>query len=161
PDPCVTNNVPAIAAGIVFPIQGYDASGVSPVSCIPPGDFVPGTDVLVVRRASTVVSPIAALDANDIYIQNNNDWISATNPTVNLGIPANFPLLNRDGATLADVRKFYVRIYYVSPCNMYAPGATSCTAGADGGTPSPTLKMLELGSGTGELQMASIPLAQG
>jgi type IV pilus assembly protein PilW len=163
PDPCVVNSVPALAAGLVFPVQGYDAAGASPVSCIPATDFVAGTDVIVIRRASTIVTGLAALDPDDIYIQNNSDWTSPANPLVNIGAPANFTLLNKDGVTLADVRKYYVRIYYVSPCNLYAPGANGCTAAADGGTPSPTLRMRELGTSpvTGQLQMLDIPLAQG
>jgi type IV pilus assembly protein PilW len=145
PDPCMTNNAAALTAALAFPVQGYDAPGAAPVGCIPAADFVPGTDVIVVRRASTTVTALASLDASDMYIQNNNDWTSASNPTVGLGLAANFPLLKKDGLSPADVRKYYVRIYYIGACNLYAPGASTCTPAADGGVPIPTLKMLELG----------------
>ena len=163
PDPCMTNNAAALTAALAFPVQGYDAPGAAPVGCIPAADFVPGTDVIVVRRASTTVTTLASLDASDMYIQNNNDWTSASNPTVGLGLAANFPLLKKDGLSPADVRKYYVRIYYIGACNLYAPGASTCTPAADGGVPVPTLKMLELGldSGGGALSMLNIPLAQG
>src|SRR5689334_7128854 len=161
PDPCQTSDVAALRAALVFPVQGYDAPAASPLACIPASDFVPGTDVLVVRRASTVASTLVGLNAQDIYIQNNNDWTSANNPTLNLGLAANFPLLNRDGATPADVYKYYVRIYYVSPCHLFAAGASACSAAADAGRPVPTLKMLELSAGSGGAVMSSIALAEG
>jgi len=143
-------------------VQGYDAPAAAPISCIPAADFVAGTDVLVVRRASTVATAAGSLDASDIYIQNNNDWTDANNPALNVGLAANFALVNKDGATPADIHKYYVRVYYVSPCHLYAAGATACTASADGGRPLPTLKMLELRAGSaGSAVMNSIALAEG
>jgi len=44
----------------------------------------------------------------------------------------------------APLRKYVVRIYFVSRCNVPSSG-TTCTGTDDGGTPIPTLKMLELG----------------
>jgi len=161
PDPCETTNIAALRAAMVLPVQGYDASAASPIACMPASDFVPGTDVLVVRRASTVATTLGSLSAQDVYIQNNSDWTDANNPTLNLGVAGNFALLQRDGATPADINKYYVRVYYVSPCHVYAAGATSCTPSADGGRPIPTLKMLELSAGSGGAVMAAIALAEG
>jgi type IV pilus assembly protein PilW len=161
PDPCVTGNLPVLQAALALPVQGYDAPGAPPVSCIPATDFVPGTDVLVVRRASTVATAPASLTAQDLYLQNNDDWTNAGNPILNTGLAAKFTLLKRDGVTLADIRKYYVRIYYVSPCHLYAPAAANCDAAADAGQPVPTLKMLELGVAGGGTQMNSIALAEG
>lgn len=162
PDPCVTNNVATMRAALELPVQGYDGPANPPVSCIPASDFIPGTDVLVVRRASTTVTAPANLNASDLYMQNNNDWTDALNPVLGAGAVANFPLFNKDGVTPADIRKYYVRIYFVSPCNVYATGLTGCTAEADGGRPVPTLKMLELGVASGgALGMSSFALAQG
>jgi type IV pilus assembly protein PilW len=163
PDPCETSDMVALRAALALPVQGYDAPATAPIACIPASDFVPGTDVLVVRRASTVVTPSGSLSAHDLYIQNNNDWTDANNPALNVGLAANFPLLNKDGATPADIRKYYVRVYYVSPCHLYATGASACGPAADGGRPVPTLKMLELaiGSGGGAVTMNSIALAEG
>jgi type IV pilus assembly protein PilW len=163
PDPCVTSNTALLTTALALPVQGYDAPASTPVACIPATDFVPGTDVIVVRRASTTTTALASLDANDVYIQSNNDWTSASNPIIGLGVAGNFPLLKKDGVTPADIRKFYVHIYYVSRCNLYAPGTFACTQAADGGSPVPTLKMLELGldPAGGGLSMVNIPLAQG
>lgn len=163
PDPCETNDMVALRAALALPVQGYDAPATAPIACIPAADFVPGTDVLVLRRASTVITPVAGLNAQDVYLQNNNDWTDANNPVLNRGVAANFALLNRDGATPADIHKYFVRVYYVSRCHLYATGATACSAAADGGRPVPTLRMLELGvgSGGGGAQMSSIALAEG
>ena len=161
PDPGVTNNAATRRAALALPVQGYDAPAAPPVACILASDFVPGTDVLVVRRVSTVVTPPASLNAQDVYVQNDNDWTDANNPVLNSGLAANFPLLNKDGVTPADIRKYYVRIYYVSPCNVYAPGANACTPAADAGTPVPTLKMLELQAAAGGPTLTSVALAQG
>jgi type IV pilus assembly protein PilW len=163
PDPCETSDMVALRAALTLSVQGYDAPAAAPLTCIPAADFVPGTDVLVVRRASTVVTAPGSLNAHDVYIQNNSNWTDANNPALNVGLAANFPLVNRDGATPADIRKYYLRIYYVSPCHLYAAGASACTAAADGGRPVPTLRMLELaaGSGGGAAVMSSIALAEG
>lgn len=162
PDPCVTSDLAALRAALIVPVQGYDAPGSAPVSCVSGSDFVPGTDVLVVRRASTVPTALASLNANDLYLQNNSDWTDANNPLLALGVASNFTLLQKDGVTPADVRKYYVHIYYVSPCHLFAAGATTCTSAADGGRPVPTLKMLELSAGGGgSATMTSIALAEG
>jgi len=140
---------------------GYDAPVASPITCIQPADFVPGTDVLVLRRVSTQLTALASLDSQQIYVQNNNDWTDANNPIVNVGVVANFTLLAKDGVTSADLRQYQLRIYYVSPCHRYAAGATACSAGADGGRPVPTLRMLELTAGAGGARLDSIALAEG
>jgi type IV pilus assembly protein PilW len=161
PDPCVSADVAALSAALVFPVQGYDAPAAAPVSCLQPADFVPGTDVLVLRRVSTQLTPVVSLTPQQVYLQNNNDWTDANNPAVNVGVAANFTLLNKDGVTPADIRQYQVRIYYVSPCHQYAAGATACSAGADGGRPVPTLRMLELTAGAGGALMSSVALAEG
>jgi len=161
PDPCITADVVALRAALTFPIQGYDAPVASPITCIQPADFVPGTDVLVLRRVSTQLTALASLDSQQIYVQNNNDWTDANNPIVNVGVVANFTLLAKDGVTSADLRQYQLRIYYVSPCHRYAAGATACSAGADGGRPVPTLRMLELTAGAGGARLDSIALAEG
>jgi type IV pilus assembly protein PilW len=161
PDPCETADVGSLRNALALPVQGYDSSVAVPVNCIPASDFVPGTDVLVLRRASTVVTVPANLSAQDVYIQNNSDVTDASNPALNLGLVANFPLLQRDGTTRAEIRKYYVRIYYISPCDRFAAGAEACSVSADRGRPVPTLKMLELTSGSGGTSMKSIALAEG
>src|SRR5215207_6430941 len=56
PDPCETSDVILLRAALALSVQGYDAAAAAPISCIPAADFVAGTDVLVVRRASTVAT---------------------------------------------------------------------------------------------------------
>lgn len=60
----------------------------------------------------------------------------------------------------AEIRKYRVDIYYVSPCQV--PVAVSCDANADGGTPIPTLKRLTLSiDNNGNLVWRNEPLAAG
>jgi type IV pilus assembly protein PilW len=160
PDPCEKTNLTAVRDALGFYIQAYDAPGSSPLSCIDDANLVPGTDILVVRRASTLTTAPGALVINELYMQSNADATNSANPILDLGHNASgFSLLRKDGATAAEIRKFLVRIYFVSPCSMPAAG-TTCTAAADGGRPIPTLKRLELGvnpvSGALEMQMQSI-----
>ena len=50
PDPCATD-VPTLNNAVAIAVQGYD-DGVNAPACLP-ADLQPGTDILVVRRAST------------------------------------------------------------------------------------------------------------
>lgn len=160
PDPCEQTDMAALRNALPFHVQGYDAPGASPLACVDNANFMPGTDVIVVRRASTVPSALASLLTNEIYMQANADSDDAANPVLALGQhSADFSLLKKDGATSAEIRKFLTRIYFVSPCSRPASG-TTCTAAADGGRPIPTLKRLELalnpGSGSLEWRLESI-----
>jgi type IV pilus assembly protein PilW len=163
PDPCELADLAAVRDAIPFYIQGYDAPGVSPLPCIDAANYVPGTDVLVVRRVSTMTTAPAALTVNEIYMQANADSTNSLNPVVDLGHnAAAFSLLRKDASTLAEIRKYFVRIYFVSPCSVPAAG-TQCTAAADGGRPIPTLKRLNLtvNTATGDLEMQTESVAEG
>ena len=72
-----------------------------------------------------------------------------------------FTLLKKDGTTLADSRAYVERIYFVSPCNVFESGQTTCTAAADGGKPIPTLKRLELSVVSGATAFVLTPLVEG
>ncbi len=77
---------------------------------------------------------------------------------------SSFTLLKKDGVTVADRRAYVQRIYFVSPCNVFESGETSCTADADGGKPIPTLKRLELsvaGGTPGATAFVLTPLVEG
>jgi len=51
PDPCATD-VPSLISGVAMPVQGYDNPATESIpTCV--SDVRPGTDILVVRRAST------------------------------------------------------------------------------------------------------------
>jgi type IV pilus assembly protein PilW len=163
PDPCELTNLTAVRDAMPFYIQGYDAPGASPLPCIDPANYLPGTDVLVVRRVSTMTTPPVALAVNEMYLQANADSTNSLNPVLDLGHnAAGFSLLRKDAVTPAEIRKFFVRIYFVSPCSVPAAG-TQCTAAADGGRPIPTLKRLNLtvNSATGNLEMQQESVAEG
>jgi type IV pilus assembly protein PilW len=172
PDPCDLAPA-ALRAATAFPVQGYDAPASSPITtCLPAANHVPGTDILVLRRADSTVAaggaatiPAGALDAQDVYLQANADPNNSANPivTVATGTPdAVFTLRNKDGTTLAPIRKFHVHVYFVAPCSVPAGGGSVCTgANDDGGSPIPTLKRLELLASGGVLAMQVVPIAEG
>ena len=159
PDPCSLALADLEAASQLH-IQGYDAvaAGAAP-SCVV--NHKPGTDILVVRHAdpdttehetTPGVTDLAKLKPGQLYVQTGLNAASAAFISrVRFGgsavdNAANFPLVKKDKVTVANVRKVVVRIYYVAQCSVQVGG--SC-AGADGGRPLPTLKMVELGASGG------------
>jgi type IV pilus assembly protein PilW len=160
PDPCETSDMSEIDASLALPLQGYDNVGAtipSPLSgCLADEDHVAGTDILVVRRLATKVA--ASVDAKRVYVQTTPD-----SRVTDLGenSAASFTLLKKDGTTLADRRAYVQHIYFVSPCDVFASGETTCTADADGGKPIPTLKRLELGVVGGVTEFVLTPLVEG
>jgi type IV pilus assembly protein PilW len=154
PDPCALD-APSLAAAMALPVQGFNAPIATLPTCLPAANYVAGTDILVVRHASTL--PAGALSANNMYIQTNT-----TNTLVAAG-SATFNLTARNGTgsnVAAPIRAYETHIYFVSPCSVSA-GAT-CAASDDGGKPIPTLKRLELTlDGGGNLNMVTVPLVEG
>ncbi len=172
PDPCEKSNMAALRDAAAFPVQGYDAPASSPITaCLPAANQVPGTDILVVRRANSTIAagnpPVAsipggALVATNIYMQANSDPTSSSNPLVAVagGTPNSvFLLKNKDGTTVAPIRQYQVHIYFVAPCSVPNGGGSVCTgASDDNGSPIPTLKRLEL---TASNTMTVVPLVEG
>ena len=166
PDPCNTTAA-AIDAALAMPLQGFDAPASVPAplsSCLPDANHIPGTDILVVRRLEAVdtLPTISTLVAGQIYVQTTpvakvTGMGSDPTPTV----PSVYSLKQKDASTAAEVRKYVQHIYFVSPCNNYAAGATSCTSAADNGRPIPTLKRLEMTSVAGVTTMVTVPLVDG
>jgi type IV pilus assembly protein PilW len=149
PDPCEMTTMATIRTGVQLAVQGYDSPATipSPLSgCLDDADHVAGTDVLVVRRADTNVTATGLLLANEVYIQTNSDVNNTSNPVIAAGTLANFPLLMKDNATLAPIRKLHVHIYYVAPCSVPKGGGSICAGDGtdDNGSPIPTLKRKEL-----------------
>src|ERR1700751_5162579 len=67
PNACATD-VPTLNSAVSITVQGYD-DGANAPACIP--DLRPGTDILVVRRASTGAAGTAGCDAQmggDVYL---------------------------------------------------------------------------------------------
>ena len=169
PDPCDVT-LAALEAGLAFPVQGYNNPVSSPVSCLGNNDYVPGTDVVVVRRAES--APLAPADVpvtNEVYLQGlaqvaSVQFGAGTVPvgTTKNATGATSTLFRKDGLTAAEIRKYVVNIYFIAPCSTPADGSTSCTGAADdGGNPVPTLKRLELTAVSGATTFRIVPLVEG
>ena len=155
-DPCLKTLV-AIRTAMSFPAQGITAASSSALSAcsLDSANFVASSNVLVVRFASPQVtlsqnwaaSDIATLNDGVLYMQPNVDGVvfatkanAATAFTLKVSSGTATNLVN------APVYRYITRIYFLSPCSRPASG-TTCSAAADGGSPIPTLKMIELVSG--------------
>ncbi|MDH3319247.1 MAG: PilW family protein [Betaproteobacteria bacterium] len=174
PDPCEKTDMAALRAAAALPVQGYDAPATSPLACITAANHVPGTDILVVRRADSQMAagnsatiPGGSLVAAQVYLQANADPTGSGNPLLAAATStpqAIFTLKNKDGANFAPIRKYHVHVYFVAPCSIPAGGGSQCTgANDDGAAPIPTLKRLELtvDSTGATLDMYVVPLVEG
>src|SRR3954463_1209222 len=83
PDPCALD-APSLAAAMALPVLGYNAPIATLPTCLPAANYVAGTDILVLRHASSL--PAGALSANAMYIQTNttNTLVAAGSGTFNL-----------------------------------------------------------------------------
>jgi len=136
PDPCSTD--PTVwGAAMRIAVQGYDNAAVVP-TCLP-SDVKAGTDVLVVRRASTCeagTTGCAAAVTGLPYLQvakcSPENASSTTAYRLGPQGTTTFDRRIKDCAGVAGLRQYIVRIYYVSTDN----GATPPVA-------VPTLKRLD------------------
>lgn len=151
PDPC-SANVADWEAAMPIAVQGYDNGNGFPALCLP-ANVRPGTDMLLVRRAATCEAGTAncePLVGGAPYVQVSK--CSAGAPPENLVTPYKiglqgsvvFNLGQRNCATLAGVRRYYARIYYIS--NDNGDGANI-----------PTLKRLDMNG----LVWTETPLVEG
>ena len=170
--PCEASNMVNLRNDAALPVYGYNAPASVPaaLTCLAASNFVPGTDILVIRRADSTMAagnaatiPAAALTNGNIYLQANAD--STATPVIALGSGSSttdqttFALKNRDGTNFAPVRRYHVHIYFISPCSIPAGGGSDCTGAADdNGSPIPTLKRIEL---TSNGVMSVVPLVEG
>lgn len=165
-DACATA-IADLPKGLPLAVQGYDgfdAGASSPLACIDDDDYLPNTDVLVIRRASTstkAVSALVAADANQPFIQTTPQAYKLDTGTNTATFTLTHPTLNNTATVVAPLHRYIVRIYFVSKCNVPASGAICNGTSDDGGTPIPTLKMLELGAGSGAPQLQKLALAEG
>jgi type IV pilus assembly protein PilW len=152
PDPCLTD-LPSLRAALPLPIQGYDNA--SALSCLT--DVKAGTDVVVVRRASSCVSGSANCPAvagapyfqaslcssgTELQSTNKNDFYRLDTVTANLN------RTQRNCTTLAQTRQYLVHIYFVANNDQAGDGI-------------PTLKRAELGVVGGNLGFTIVPIAEG
>jgi type IV pilus assembly protein PilW len=147
PDPCVPDNAGWIPSPPEVPVglYGYAGAAADPTlsACLP--NYKANTAVLAVRRTSTD-APIAASAAvaGTTYMQ-----VSRCNQDTAPFVMAasGFSLKQKDCLTLGGLRKYIVRIYYLSTCN-------ECGTGGDG---VPTLKVVEFADGATTVR----PLVEG
>ncbi|MCX7258350.1 MAG: PilW family protein [Polaromonas sp.] len=177
PDPCSTASTDLDAA-MAFSVQGYAAPVTTAElpSCINSANHVPGTDVLVIRRADATALTLAQAAAADpkgqVYLQSGlsvagqlskqmGPGTTATTAVFNLKTMAKpaTPTTAAIAAQSAPLRKFLVHIYFVSPCSVMS--GSTCTSTSDGGTPIPTLKMVELAASGTNTTMTTTPLVEG
>jgi len=145
PDACATD-VPTLNTALSLAVQGYDNGNNAP-ACV--ADLRPGTDILVVRRASTCAVGTAGCDpqvAGDVYLQASGCGTEFTvgNYYALDSNAGNLNLHQKDCATAALIYQFRTHIYFVA--NNDKPG--------DG---IPTLKRAELGPGA----FSIVPLVEG
>jgi type IV pilus assembly protein PilW len=137
PNPCAAD-LASLKTNIAVPVQGiYNVQAGSIPSCLP--DLKTGTDVLVIRRASTCAVGDSGCDpqvANDAYFQASacGTQLQANN-AIALDInTANLTLYKRDCVTQAPLHQYRTHIYFIA--NNDKPGDFI-----------PTLKRAELGPG--------------
>lgn len=138
-------------------IMGYEAhaSGTLPgalTGCLP--NYVTNTDVLVIRRVSTMSYAPSAAPQGDVFLQASscnqdaNKFVfaakaDASGSAFNLrNVNCNKP--SPPTSPLAKINRYIVRIYYVATCNVCAPASDFI----------PTLKVAELQYVGGSLRMA-------
>jgi type IV pilus assembly protein PilW len=113
PDPCDLGNQGWLTTPITLPVPVFGYPGADPnPACL--ADRLPGTAILVLRRTATEPVAAGAAVANTNYLQ-----VSRCNteplPFVMASDVAAFTLQTKAcGVTLADIRKYMVRIYYIS-----------------------------------------------
>lgn len=150
PDPCATT-----VAGFGFdnttspitlpaPAYGY-APGAAAPACLT--NVKPNTAIIVVRRVSSVSIATGAATASETYVQAAQCTTDPRSFVVDTNT-ASFTLHQKDCTTVAGIRKYMVRTYYVSSCDV-------CT-GPNADTKS-TLKVAEMGGGA----ITITPLAEG
>ena len=186
PDPCSLTVDPDIKNAINLPVQAYHAATLSsratlPASCaayLPTSNLQPGSDVVVIRRADTQRLAVGtATPAGQVYSQANPSMIdihvgggtttctskadgSPATVTRRLQYPNATDMCNGTASPAGYIRQLHVHIYFIAPCNFPSSGSL-CDAAADGGTPIPTLKRLELTASGGNPSFRTINIAEG
>ncbi len=141
-DPC---NVGLFNNSVEYPVQGFNDTNTGEMAALSSCalQLESDTDVLVLRRASSVIEVPASLPDEYHFQADYENYI--VQRTVD---PSLFPYANKQGAE--DIRQYLVHIYYVSPCPEIDCSSSSATD-------VPTLKRLELDSG----QFQQIVIAEG
>ena len=105
-------NLPS-ANNLLLPIVGLNDSPNSSQLCSG-NNLLGDSDVLLIRRASTISVAPTSLTSSQHYIQSNFE-----DSVIGLGVAANFTLKEMDGTTLAPIRQLYQDVYYVDDDNNF------------------------------------------
>jgi len=189
PDPCITGNEAALGTALSMPVQVLLApdqstrpslAGTSCGTYLTSANLVPGSDILVVRRAETssvryigdgftpAVTSNSATVSGEVYMQTDPTTASiqfgngaAITPTSNAKGGA--AAMTKKDTNAEAIRKLHVHIYFVAPCSLPAGGGDICTGAADDAyNPIPTLKRLELRVDSPPTRtFSTVPLAEG
>jgi type IV pilus assembly protein PilW len=155
PDPCSTTltGPNSLNSALPLAVQGYDNGATPALTCVG-NDLRPGTDILVVRHASTCAVGSASCDANvanDAYFQTsgcNSPTELASGNVASYYVldtnPASFTLHQKDCVTLASQYQYRTHIYFVANNDHANDGI-------------PTLMRAELGAGS----FSIVPLVEG
>jgi type IV pilus assembly protein PilW len=144
-NPCVVGTAGWVSATPAVPVglQGYAGAATDPTPTTCLDNYKANTDVLVIRRTtSDAPIAVAAATAGTAYLQVSRCDTDTSPFIIGTG---GFVLKQKDCTTLATLRKYIVRIYYISSCNECGTDTI------------PTLKMVELTNGTSALR----PLVEG
>lgn len=146
PDPCATD-ASSLTTAATLHVQGYD-NGYGGLSCL--SDVKSGTDVIVVRRASSCSSAnpqdsdCDAVVAGLPYLQSSGCSTDASSFRIDTSTSGNLTLKKIGCTNTASLRRFRTHIYYIANNNI----------GSDG---IPTLWRAELGAGS----FSRVPLVEG
>lgn len=157
PDPCATD-IASIKTAMPVHIQGVDDAASVP-SCLQ--DVRTGTDIVVVRRATTCVAGVGDCEAvisGAPYFQASlcfpvSGATELASGNINLYFALNsdtsaLTMHKKDCTTLASLRRYRTHIYFVA----------NNSTGSDG---IPTLKRAELGGTGGNTAFTIVPLVEG
>lgn len=149
PNACATD-LPTLRSVIEIAVQGYD-NGANVPACLT--DVRAGTDILVVRRASTCSVGAGGCDpqvVGDVYLQASGCAAEFTAGTY-FALDTNIPSLNlhtKDCVTVAPLYQYRTHIYFIANNDKAGDGV-------------PTLKRAELGVVGGALTFTVVPLVEG
>ena len=145
PNVCATD-LATLTGAMSMPVQGFYQPANAP-ACL--ADWRAGTDILVVRRASTCAVTTAGCDpqvAGDVYLQASgcNTELNAGNYYAFDSNVGNLTLTQKDCATPAPTYQFRTHIYFIANNDKAGDGI-------------PTLKRAELAAGV----FTIVPLVEG
>ena len=131
-------------------IFGIDGEAASPLDCIPASDYVPESDIIVIRYAEPVRRASGALDDNRIYVRSAMGRRAVVFQGADVAsLPGDIAPEDSDALTVEeeapDVANFELRtvIYFLRPCASQDQGTADVCDAADDTIPTLTRLTLE------------------